>query len=168
MSAALDALSEINEALLSELDETDAGLFKKWLAKVIIYHPAGLLKPDNLMMVHDHLFLDDEGRIGIFILELTIRFFTLAGDGPEFIERLCQNLSDGLCIDAPYPSYSLLPKEWLSTTPSAVFNRGRWPKWIRVVCRWLGIESLSVSDFLLSNKHLVVVLLLRMRYANSQ
>lgn len=166
INAAKELLLSIGEELVNELPEDQLATYKNWLSRVMSLHPVGLLRPDHVMDIADDLYYENNALNGIVIVELTMRFFTLAGDRYDFIECLCQNIADGLCVDGPYPERSIMPQEWLKSTPMAIFNRGHWPKWLRTLCGYLGIEAMSVKDFLMSNKPLAVVLLLRMSYTS--
>lgn len=166
ISDAKEQLMQINDSLVEEMNEIEAERYRVWLNKIVVLNPVAILRPDHVVSIRDDLF-DADPTLGFHVLELTMRFFTQSGDRDDFIECLANNLCDGLHLDGPYPSYSTLPTAWLTSMPMTTFKRGSWANWLRVLCRWMNIEVINTQEFLLSNKYLMVILLMRMCYTSA-
>lgn len=113
-------LNLIVNRVISKLSETDAEKFISWLHEVSLLNLTFILRPDSIEKVQELVFSD--GMIRDALLEIQFRFYTLVSPRTEFIDSLVQNILDGLCVDGPDQTHSLLPESVAKSTALAVFK----------------------------------------------
>jgi hypothetical protein len=153
------------EILLEELHESDKKLVQEWINQTVLLNPILLLKPDSILTINDQIFSDPV--IQNYVLDLVFRFFTLAGDKDDLCLKLCQNLSEGLSIDGPKPEHCNIPQELKVSMPLAIYPASTMNALVLKVLRFFGLyKEITVKETLISNKHLVIVLLTHVTNTN--
>ena len=81
----------------------------KWLDWCSRSNPVVSIRPDFFEQLKQKTFEDTD--MVYFISKLHFQFFSTAGGTSDFIQRLCQNLIDGLFIDGYDDAFSHLPSD---------------------------------------------------------
>lgn len=164
ITSAITVLTGIQEALLADLSPADNEVVSNWLDYVCMLNPCTAMRPDMIIEINNAIFGSSE--ITDYLLDLTFRFYSVAGSSNSFSQCLVNNLAEALSLDGPVTEYCSIPEELKRSMPVSLYpdsvSLSLWKK----VLKLLGFyQPFTVHDILLSNKHLVVVLLLHI--ANS-
>ena len=159
MYEAIGQLTALQEAMLADLDEADKAIVTQWVGYVCLLNPSVMMRPDVLVEVVDKIF--GSSVITNYVLDLTFRFYSLSGNTNTFAQDLATNLAEGLSLDGPDVDYCLIPEDLKQSMPTSLYPSGKqlslWNRLLEI----LGIyRPTKTRSILLSNKHLVVVLLL--------
>ena len=155
----LSTLTSLQEEMLAELSEDDKSTVMQWITSICLFNPSVMLRPDSLIEISDSIF--GSSVIADYVLDLTFRFYTLAGNTNTFAQDLVTNLTLGLSLDGPDINYSLIPPELKQSMPTSLYPNGQQLSlWNRLLARIGLYTPITVEQILLSNKHLVVVFLL--------
>lgn len=129
---------------------------QKWIKETILGTvPCYMFRPDILKMVSDSVFKSE--LIRDFIFDLSFRFFSLLDNSDHYTEKLINNLCNGLMVDSE--KLTLIPQ---STRQSLVSTQIPEMFYITKV-GFFGIKKKTLlSELLLSNKHLIVILFLHL------
>lgn len=163
ISTALTLFAELQTQLLEDLSTSpkETEEVKALIADCAIMNPVAFVKQSNLMAYNERIFSNPGLRD--FVLDLTFRFFALSGESDTFIESLCKNLSDGICVDGPNPTLTTLPEAVASVGPMSLYPWSKYPGWIAKWMRRFGSkEAYTLEEVLLNNKHLVSLLLIHL------
>lgn len=155
----LKVLTSLQEEMLADLSEDDSLVISRWISNICLFNPSVMLRPDSLIEIGDSIF--GSSVITDYVLDLTFRFYTLAGNSNTFAQDLATNLAEGLSLDGPDVDYSLIPPELMQSMPTTLYPNGQQlTLWNRFLA-FIGIyKPVTVTNILLSNKHLVVVFLI--------
>ena len=145
------------ETFENMLPEETAKVQAWTLAKVVPIIPCFCLRVDSVQQLTDSIFSDADIRD--FCLNLSFRFFTLNGSAQGFAESLALSLKEGLAIDGPQAQLSVIPSAIRPSLPQSVFDEFAQRLW-----GWVPFtkRSIRIEQFLASNKHLMVVLMLHL------
>lgn len=161
MADALSVFAQAVDVCLQRLGNTP--MYSKahgWISEVRRYNAHAIFRPDLMSDVATNIFSDEDVRN--FVLEVQFHFYAMAGNGPGFLEGLCQNLEDALTIDGPIREYNQLPKEMAQSMPMAFVQGSRRSSntFRRFLQRWSLFRSApTLAEVLRSNPLLVTVLL---------
>ena len=159
MYKAIKLLASLQEEMMQDLSELDKQKVTAWITSICLFNPSVMLRPDSLIQIGDSIFGSSE--ITDYVLDLTFRFFTLAGDSDTFAQDLAFNLAEGLSLDGPDINYSLIPQELQQSMPTSLYPKGKQLSFWNRVKEALGIyRPTKIHEILHNNKHLVVVFLL--------
>ena len=158
MQKTLEQFIALQEILLEELSLGDKAKISNWINSVTLINPVVALRPDNLTQLIADIF-DDE-TITHYVLDLTFRFFSTVNTAPEFIVSLCNNLSDGLCIDGPVTKHSMLPDSIKMSSAVSLMPATSVHTWLLKLLRFVGLtDEVTVVELLRSNTFLMIVFL---------
>ena len=113
-------------------------------------NPHQMFVKGNLGELTDAVFkTPDEAAV---LLGVTCKFFMVSG-GPRVTESLSLTLAEGLCLDGPDTDLSVLPETIRGSLPIHVCRENSGDK---------SFTSEDLASVLVSNKHLIVVLLMHL------
>jgi lipoprotein signal peptidase len=118
-----DAQQKLNECMsiaLSNLTQEQVEDVKKTCTELMAMNPTLIMRPDNMSWVRDKMFSDKTSLT--YFSRLHYLFFTATGNDSIFIDRVCQNIIDGLALDGNDAGYSLVPAEIAETLPRNVYT----------------------------------------------
>lgn len=164
MRQAMILFTECQKNVYDESIEDDKIIIDKWISySVLAINPCYSLRPDALNAILSNIFADS--RIRDFCFDLAFRFFSTWGDHNDSAHRLSKNIAEGLALDGPDTSLSVIPQTILTSMAQTVFSEiisvSRFP-WLR-----LSKNPVAIEDFLHSNKHLLVVYMLYLTNTNA-
>ena len=159
MYEVLKTLTSLQEEMLADLSIEDTIVITQWIKTICLFNPSVMLRPDSLIEIGDSIF--GSSVITDYVLDLTFRFYTLAGNSNTFALDLATNLAEGLSLDGPDVDYSLIPPELKQSMPTSLYPNGKqltvWNRFLAFIGLY---KPVKVVNILLSNKHLVVVFLI--------
>ena len=160
MLTTLNVFATCQQHLFAQLGEEGKYKVQQWIEKkVLCVIPCFSLRPDALEITNDQIFKDVDIRD--FCLALTFRFFTLCCEGEQFVHRLAGSMAQGLSCDGELPKWSTVPEVIKVSMPESIMDHIR-----SGANRLAGSKELTVTSFLESNKHLLVVYLLHLTSVN--
>lgn len=121
-----------------------------WINNTVLMHdPLVMFRSDSLTSIRDSIF--DSETIRRFICDLNFRFFTTCNESNEnFLDSLVVSLANGLTIDGPD---SIIPDQISESYTYRIFLK-------IYKSTSLFKRRLLLTDFLKSNKHIILVLLI--------
>ncbi len=154
MLTAMAALAEQQTFALKELGDDDKALVNKWIEEtVLLMIPCVSLRPDAVEQLQLTIF--EKAVIRDFVFDLGFRFFSVWSEGDNSDLSLAKSLANGLALDGPDASLSVIPESVLASMVTAIFSE------VKVESRfpWFSLARprVTVEDFLCSNKHLMVL-----------
>jgi hypothetical protein len=132
-----------------------------WVTELTTMNKVWSFRPDFLESTRNRVF--DHPTILNFLQELHFLFFIAVGDQPATIDRLCQNLIDGLVFDGIDPDHSIVPNEVAISMPRNIFKQA--PSWLAGLLGMnktsgIGSANAGLYLFLRNNTWFVLILLL--------
>lgn len=157
MKKTLDIFVDCYELVHNKLGEPEKVEVAAFVEKVSLMVPCLSLRPDSLQEYNDKIF--KSVALTHFMFDLSFKFFSLAGDHSNFIERLIGKLKDGLEIDGLNPRDSIIPKEIASSCPVTLFalSENKISQWIKN-----NDDRIDLHSFLRSNKHFILLYLMHL------
>jgi hypothetical protein len=155
----LRRLEKLALAKLEKYPEAEKEKINRWLKTYTgLMNLATLTRVETRERILDSL--TDES-VRTFILELSIALYAYGGDSDDFEERLVNSLAEGLRFDGRSSELCELPPEVLVSGPLANFPRSNLHSLaLRVLRAIRATTEVSVYDYLLSNRHMQLVMLL--------
>ncbi len=156
MRDTLNQFIECYDSVIVKCTDTEKNVVESFIEQISLMIPCYSMRPDKMQSLNDSIFNDSV--ITQFILDLSFRFYTLIGDA-DFLEKLISNLEDGLTIDGIDTDKNIIPLSIAQSCPSNIFEELNIQKvWWR---KYLKTKNRNhLRDFLINNKHIVVVYLL--------
>lgn len=160
MIAAMTDFRECYGKCLRRRQESEREIVEEWVKTLTKLSPVFLLRPDSMSKMSDEIFSNEHVRA--FILDLHFYFFTMHGNGKDFVAQLAQKVMEGLSPDGPLIDYSLLPEEVARSTGLYLFNENKTSWFRRTFARMFGVTEPRVSLFLFlrNNTWLLIVFIL--------
>ena len=122
--------SDIVKKALTEYPEANIKRIRNWVVDVELLQPHLLFSENNfnffIAALEDEIVRD-------FIMRVHFTFFTYAGGVDNWINRLTQNLIDGLCLDGPDQDYSAVIPDIQSLLAISVHHRNKTAIWFEKV-----------------------------------